>query len=111
MAEAARVVAIRDPCERSMSGQIVARPAARHACNPGWRNEFPRRATVRPRHVRHPSPDASDYPKGTVWECECGRTWVSTGPIAPSSPGFIDFRREHWLERHRRLRREARSQS
>lgn len=93
-----------------MSGQIVARPAARHACNPGWRNEFRDGPPFGPGMYAIP-PDASDYPKGTVWECECGRTWVSTGPIAPSSPGFIDFRREHWLERHRRLRREARSQS
>jgi hypothetical protein len=100
-----------------VSGKVIARPERRHDCAPGWtygpvsdgiRDAEPP-FDVLPGHGlaagsrRAYPPDSRLYPKGTVWECECGRAWVSTGPVAWNSPGFINFRREHWWERRRRL--------
>lgn len=81
-----------------MTGAVVARPPAVHTCAPGW--------TYRePEHLAFLPPDACEYPAGTVWLCECGQGWVSTGPIAPNSPGFIGFRKERRRERRGRERR------
>jgi hypothetical protein len=87
-----------------MSGKVIARPENRHECAPGWRTEFRDGPPFGPGNYAIP-PDAREFRKGTVWECECGKTWVSTGPIAPNAPGFIDFRREGRWERRRRERR------
>lgn len=48
---------------------------------------------------------AGACPPGTVWQCGCGRTWVSL-PTVPGSPGFARWRREHWLGKLWRVRRE-----
>jgi hypothetical protein len=93
-----------------VSGRIVATGSQRHKCAPGWSTEFSDGPPFGPGLYAIP-PDAGEYRKGTVWQCDdCGRTWVSTGPIAPNSPGFIDFRREKRRERKRRERRAERSQ-
>ena len=39
----------------------------------------PKRALFPGQRIAHP-PSGYDYPEGTVWQCECGRTWVSAGP-------------------------------
>ncbi len=89
-----------------MGGKAVFTPEWQHACAPGWTTEqsegtpdglFPAGCYALP-------PQAHLYPRGTVWECGCGRTWVSAGPAAPRSPGFIGFRPERRGERRRRLR-------
>lgn len=44
-------------------------------------------------------PDASDYPTGTVWQCdECGQRWVSLGQVYRNAPGHVEFRRQ-WSPR------------
>lgn len=93
-----------------MSGRVVAMPAPVHRCAPGWTYRTPDPVEA----IGHPGwdwdtrlaypPDARDYPRGTVWECDCGKTWVSTGPPNGRSPGIVDFRPERRLERRRRLR-------
>jgi hypothetical protein len=91
-----------------VSGRVIVRPAVTHACAPGWSTKFSDGAPFGPGMYSIP-PGAGDYPEGTVWQCDdCGRTWVSTGPIAPNSPGFIDFRREKRRERKRRERAASR---
>jgi hypothetical protein len=84
------------------TGRIVSTPPRGHSCDPGWQTCTGEDGT------RYGIPPASwDYPKGTVWECGCGRTWVSRGAIAPNSPGFVDWRREGRRSRWRRERRPA----
>lgn len=94
--------------------KVVGAVVLRHSCSPGW--------------VWTSCPEDSDlfsivlggkggkfgtpptpwrYPKGTVWECDCGTTWVSTGPCDRYSPGSCGFRREGWFARRRRERRAA----
>jgi hypothetical protein len=90
---------------------VVARPATRHECSPGWTYSEPGEDCGPPFGAAPPGgrwtypPAARDYPKGTVWQCDCGQTWISTGPIASNAPGIIDFRRERRGERRRRERR------
>ncbi len=92
-----------------MSGQVISRPEPEHACSPGWTYSTPVQSEralwlgTPPARVAYP-PSAYDYPKGTIWECECGKVWVSLGAPAPRSPGFCDWRRETWRERRRRKR-------
>lgn len=100
-----------------MAGKVIVQPELRHDCAPGWTHgpvsdgirdaDPPFGMPVVPAGSRAAYPPSGyDYPKGTVWQCdECGRTWVSTGPPAPQSPGFCDFRPEHRWERRRRERR------
>lgn len=85
-----------------MSGQVISRPEREHACSPGWTQGGP--VEGMPGYVRAIPPAAYDYPRGTVWECECGKVWVSKGAPAPQSPGFCDWRRETRRERRRRKR-------
>lgn len=100
-----------------MSG-IVHKPATVHACSPGWTwtpskgdGEIP--APFPGAHYGTP-PKVHDYPKGTVWECACGITWVSRGPQpAPANwrygPGMAPplWKRESRWARRRRERRQA----
>ncbi len=86
-------------------GKVLFTPEREHGCAPGWTQGDPVRD--RPGYSYANPPEPGKYPKGTVWECPCGLTWVSTGPIAPNSPGFIDFRRERRGERRRREKRQA----
>lgn len=91
-----------------MSSGIVHRPPVRHACAPGWTYSEPGEDCGPPFGAPPPGrcwaypPNGYAYPKGTVWECECGRTWVSTGPPGPCSPGVVNFRPERRGERRRR---------
>ena len=86
-------------------GHTVYRPSQEHVCDPGWtykdapEGSFPFGAG---RYGIPPGP--REFPKGTIWQCDCGRTWVSTGPIADNTPGFVDFRPERRGERRRRER-------
>lgn len=88
-----------------MSGTIVSRPARKHSCSPGWTAGDPVDGVPKlGGGVFAIPPSAHDYPRGTVWQCECGQTWVSAGPVALNSPGIIDFRPERRGERRRRER-------
>jgi len=96
-----------------MSGTIVYEPKRDHRCSPGWRWEtstggphVPGAPPPLPKGARYgvpPSP--SKYPKGTVWQCACGQTWVSQGSPAEHMPGVCTWRREGRWERRRRERR------
>ena len=79
------------------TGRIVASPERKHSCDPGWSTE----TSADGKRYGIP-PSSWDYPTGTVWECGCGRTWISRGAIAPNSPGFTHWRRERWWSRWRR---------
>ena len=86
-------------------GRVIERPEREHACSPGWTDGGPVKDIPGLEGRRYAIPPTSyDYPKGTVWECECGKVWVSLGAPAPQSPGFCDWRRETWRERRRRER-------
>jgi hypothetical protein len=84
----------------SDTGRVVVMPAAEHRCAPGWRSKV---ASDGKRYSIPPS--SFDCPKGTVWECGCGRAWVSRGAISPHSPGFTYWRREGRWSRWRRTSR------
>lgn len=94
-----------------MTGQVVFRPDQDHACSPGWTYSIAQGGgPIGPpagTQIAHP-PSAYDYPAGTVWECECGQTWISTGPPPPRNghyaPGMTEFRLERRSEKRRRLR-------
>jgi hypothetical protein len=53
-------------------------------------------------------PASWDYPRGTVWECHCGKTWVSLGAPFVNMPGDCHFKPESQFARWRRTRRERR---
>lgn len=86
-----------------MGGQVVSAPEQRHKCAPGWRDHYVDRQDslgFGPGWYSAP-PDASEFPRGTVWQCECGKTWVSLGREGPGSM-FCRWRRERRWERRRR---------
>lgn len=92
-----------------MSGKVIHRPPAQHHCAPGWGQRKvspPADLTATPddppsQTVLFP-PHITDYPKGTAWQCDCGRVWVSRGErYAISEPYFT---RERWWERRKRLK-------
>ena len=97
-----------------MTGRIVAMGTRRHQCAPGWET---RPCTD---HDACPITGPHDHahqlgafpPAGTVWECDCGRTFVAFYLHDPLPPrrGLVDltahWRPEGWWERWRRLRRE-----
>lgn len=92
-----------------MSG-VVHQPTTVHECDPGWTwkpiQPDSDLALVTWEGARYGvPPTAWDYPKGTVWECECGRTWVSTGAVALNALGVCGWRRESRWAKRRRLRR------
>lgn len=92
---------------------IVSRPATPHRCTPGW---VKIRGDIGPRPTMMP-PRSSDYPRGTVWECDdegCDRRWVSKGlPGVGSFSGggitarTVKWRPERWWTRRKRLRARA----
>jgi hypothetical protein len=59
------------------------------------------------------APFPPDFPRGTVWECDCGTRWVSRG-ATDMTDGYthwvdvVRWRREGWFARWRRLRKERR---
>ena len=92
------------------SHRIVSQPPREHRCAPGWKlRPLPRHGLGGPwpegqQHLV--PPDRSEYPPGTVVECECGRTWVAYYPAAKSGMvGMVLFRAEGRFERWRRVRR------
>ena len=93
-----------------MSG-VISRPAEQHHCNPGVRwaeyggpvvEGMPPPALGRLYAI---IPTQYSYPAGTVWACDCGKTWVSCPPRWDNAPGDVTWRRERWWERRRRERR------
>lgn len=88
------------------TGRVIATPPRKHDCAPGW---TARAASDGKGRVLDP-PSATDYPKGTVWECPCGKTWVSRGSAGTYSNAAY-WRRESRAARWRRTRKaSARSQ-
>lgn len=101
-----------------MSGRIIFRPEAKHACAPGW--------TYTPAGPGHPlglpqgtmmahPPTGSSYPVGCRWQCDCGKVWVRRRPPRQNPHGGqwivggrVVFTPEHWWERWLRERRENR---
>lgn len=87
------------------SGHVIARPEREHSCSPGWTDGGPVKDIPGWEGKRYAvPPTAYDYPKGTVWRCECGKVWVSRGAVAVNAPGSCYWRRENWRERRRRRR-------
>lgn len=108
--EAIRVAAsLADAATRMMAahasggadGRVAAVPVLQHHCAPGWRTE------TRGDGGRYGIPPMlSDYPAGTVWECICGRRWISREKRS-SWVNLVDWRPERWWKRRRRMRKEA----
>lgn len=94
-----------------VSGSVVDRPAAQHSCNPGWRWEWTDEASSRSGaiggHYYGIPPTSWAYPRGTVWGCDCGRTFVSVGSRYLNMPGDCGWRREGRLARWLRASRES----
>lgn len=91
---------------------VVHRPLPRHDCQPGWEwhphsGDGPLGDRLTGHLIGNP-PDPWRFPRGTVWACDCGQTWVSCGSPAPNMPGVCTFRREGRFERWRRERRYTR---
>ena len=84
------------------TGRVISAPPRKHECHPGW---TARAATDGKGRVFDP-PSATDYPKGTVWECSCVRTWVSRGRTGTWA-NIPSWRRESRLARWRRTRKAA----
>lgn len=92
---------------------VVYKPERKHHCSPGWtwRASTGEGIGAVPKGMRYGIPPTPwDYPKGTVWQCECGQTWVSQGSPAAGRPGWCTFRREGRFERRRRERRSQRTE-
>lgn len=97
-----------------MGGRVIANPEpGPHSCSPGWENRWSDGdptwglpAGWYAHQIR--------VADGTIWECECGRTFVAYHLRYPSDPrkmprgGMVDlsthWRRERRGERRRRLR-------
>lgn len=90
---------------------VVHTPPPVHTCKPGWNTRI---STGEGLHALPPGvrifdpPTPWKFPRGTVVECDCGKTYVSQGAIYVDAPGMCYFRREGWFERRRRERRQAR---
>lgn len=91
-----------------MARGVVARPELGHACNPGveWREiEQDQDWPGLPKGTVYAKvPTQHSHPAGTVWACDCGKTYVSKPPRYVNWPGDVTWRREHWWERRRRRR-------
>jgi hypothetical protein len=89
------------------SGRVVQPAVIPHSCWPGWTWK-PISEGMTDLHIRGGKggrygvpPTAQQYPKGTVWACDCGRHWLSTGRDPwTAGPGW---RPETRRERRRRL--------
>lgn len=75
-------------------GEVVSRPEPQHHRNPGVRYEPTSDDSLVPGVHYAVIPTPWEFPAGTVWACECGRTFVSVGPRYPNSPGDCGWRRE-----------------
>lgn len=90
--------------------RVVHEPPVKHVCRPGVtrreiRDDF---GLLRKGTVALVPPCPWDYPRGTVVECDCGKTHVSLGAVYDHAPGRCYFRPEGKFERWRRERRQAR---
>jgi hypothetical protein len=98
-----------------VTGKVINQAVIPHACNPGWRwKPITDESGILPLvpggvggYYGIP-PTPREFPKGTVWRCTCGQTWVSLGAPDEYAPGFCGWRRERRLGRWLRERREAR---
>lgn len=86
----------------TMSGRVIAFPARAHKCAPGWRDHQGSDGCT-----YGVPPTAWDFPKGAVWQCACGRTWISQGAVTLNSPGFTHWKPESQRARRRRERRQS----
>ena len=88
-----------------MSGRVITKGQAPHSCEPGWewKQSDHEIAPGSGAHRYGVPPDPWRYPEGTVWECECGRRWVSRGSVYVNSPGMCFWRRERLAARLWRL--------
>ena len=95
-----------------MSGRVVQQAVIPHSCAPGWRWK-----PITEGSGLHlvpggmgglygVPPTLHEFPKGTVWACDCGQHWVSRGntDIDGWMHVGLGWRRERWWERRRRLR-------
>lgn len=98
--------------------RIVYRPPGVHMCRPCCEEQpaDPAGSLAGKTLVGEP-PLAPDFPRGTVWECDCGTRWISRGVITRNYVGALgggfsmdqlEWRREGWFARWRRLRMEQR---
>jgi hypothetical protein len=93
-----------------MGGKVIRHAKPGHACDPGWEEGTTTEdSDLFPKGSRYGiPPTSSKYPAGTIWQCECGKTWVSLGtPERARDAGHVltcFWRREHWWERRRRER-------
>lgn len=96
-----------------MSGKVVKQAVIPHSCNPGVRWEpMMDEETAAFRGLGKGGeyavfPRPGEFPKGTVWACDCGQHWVSLGNTCVKGWMHVGlgWRRERWWERRRRLRR------
>lgn len=91
--------------------RVVYRPPTGHVCRPG--------CEVHPAAPDGPLagmptvslPFPPDFPRGTVWECDCGTRWISLGVIPREHTGYfmdqLEWKREGWFARWRRQRKES----
>jgi hypothetical protein len=96
-----------DPAPQ-VRGRVVAEPRREHACNPGVTYAWTDGDGMSPAGWYANIPTSSAFPTGTIWACDCGKAYVSLGtPERARDVGHVQtcfWRREHWWERHRRLR-------
>ena len=81
------------------TGRVIAAPPRKHDCAPGWTTK-----TDASGERYGIPPTTHDYPKGTVWECPCGKTWVSRGTTGTWA-NIPSWRREGRVARWRRTRK------
>lgn len=94
-----------------MSGKVVQSAVIPHECSPGWRWE-PISADSELWLVPGGKggqygvpPGLHEFPKGTVWACDCGQHWVSRGVVHEGGWAVTGWRKERRRERRRRSRR------
>lgn len=91
--------------------RVVYRPPATHECAPGWEWQECGPDGSLPGQMMGTPPWEPDFPRGTVWECDCGVRWLSRGVVGPHRLGNgylaadLEWEREGWFARWRRLRR------
>lgn len=94
------------------SGIVISRPRRVHECSPGWEWREPTPGALPPLPAGMlvgVAPDPWRFPAGTMWACDCGRTWVSLGARYRNAPGLCEWRREGWFQWWRRQRQQVRA--